>query len=347
MFIAATGMVCPVGLTAPAACAALRAKVAGFTDLPFSDARGEPITGASVPEVGNLPRRASHLVEMLARALAEVLHSQPIASWQQVPLLIGLAETGRPGAPPELPGMVIAEVQKKLNVRFHPQHSRVFASGHTAGFEALRVARDLFNSGSVPACIVAAVDSLLIARTLRWLDEQFRLKTPANRDGVIPGEAAAAVLLQKTASQGTTTEISGLGFADEKAHIASGEPLLGLGLTAATRTALGEARLGLHEIDLRISDVTGELYGFKELPLVTARLMRVVRQQEQPLWHWAEAIGDTGAAAGVAQLVAADAALRKGYAPGNRVLGFTSAAGGARAAAVLHRWPRTSIPAKV
>ena len=81
--------------------------------------------------------------------------------------------------------------------------------------------------------------------------------------------------------------------------------------------------------------MTGELYGFKELPLVEARLMRVVRKQEQPLWHWAEAIGDTGAAAGVAQLVAADEAFRKGYAPGPRMRLHDQRRSGARAAAVL------------
>src|SRR5439155_17700411 len=179
--------------------------------------------------------------------------------------------------------------------------------------------------------------SFVNAATLLWLDEHFRLKTPANRDGVIPGEAAAAVLLQKTPPPEAVTEVIGLGFGTEKAHILSEEPLLGLGMAEAARAALAEARLGLHEIDWRFADVTGELYGFKELPLMEGWLMRVVRKQEQPLWHWAESIGDCGAAAGIMQLVAVDDAFRKGYAPGDRVIGLTSSAPGVRAAAVLRR----------
>ena len=35
----AAGMVCSVGLTAAAACAAMRAKVAGFKDLPYAGQR--------------------------------------------------------------------------------------------------------------------------------------------------------------------------------------------------------------------------------------------------------------------------------------------------------------------
>lgn len=185
---------------------------------------------------------------------------------------------------------------------------------------------------------MACVDSLVNLQTLRWLDRNFRLKTPANRDGLIPGEAAAAVLLQSAPKPRTVTEVVGLGFGKESAHILSEEPLLGLGLTLATRQALSEANLDLHEIDGRLSDVTGETYGFKELALVTARIMRTSRKREQPLWHWSEAIGDTGAAAGVAQLVFADEAFRKGYAPGERMIGWTSAEPGDRAAVVLrHR----------
>ena len=43
-----------------------------------------------------------------------------------------------------------------------------------------------------PACLVCGVDSYINARSLHWLDRNSRLKTPANSDGVIPGEAAAA-----------------------------------------------------------------------------------------------------------------------------------------------------------
>jgi 3-oxoacyl-[acyl-carrier-protein] synthase-1 len=94
-----------------------------------------------------------------------------------------------------------------------------------------------------------------------------------------------------------------------------------------------------------VSDVTGEQYGFKEIPLMEARLFRTVRKEDQPLWHWAEAIGDTGAIAGIAQLILADQALRKGYAPASTAICLTSALEGARAVAVVrdvHRSGRLS-----
>jgi 3-oxoacyl-[acyl-carrier-protein] synthase-1 len=340
MLIVATGMVCPVGFNASAACSAKRAGISALKDLPYHDNQGQPIVGATVPGIEAFPRRAPQLVELLVQSLADLLKSPIVQSWDKVPLLVGLAEADRPGGEAGLVESFVARVQQAVNIGFHPQHSRAYASGHTAAFQALAVARRLLDDATIPACLVCGVDSFINARSLLSLERNFRLKTPSNRDGAIPGEAAATVLLQKRLSTGGATEIAGLGFGKEKAHILSDGPLLGLGLTEAVRTALAEAKLCLHEIDCRMSDATGELYGFKELPLVEARLMRVVRKQEQPLWHWAEAIGDTGAAAGVLQLVAADEAFRKGYAPGERFICMTSSEAGDRAAAVLRRPPR-------
>jgi 3-oxoacyl-[acyl-carrier-protein] synthase-1 len=340
MFIGATGMVCPVGLSAVTACAAKRAGLTALKHLPYIDNAGEPIVGAVVPGIDPALRRAPRLVELLSKSLTDLLKEQPGKRWEQVPLLVGLAELDRPGGGAELADSIVRRVEEALSVRFHPQHSRAFSAGHTAGFEALRVARELLEGGSIAACVVCGVDSLVNAGTLLWLQRHFRLKTPANRDGVIPGEAAAAVLLQNQPGPATATQVVGLGFGKEKAHILSEEPLIGLGLAEAARTALAEAKHGYHEIDLRTSDVTGELYGFKELTLIGSRQMRTVRKRGQPVWHWAEAIGDSGAAAGIAQLVLVEEAFRKGYVPGELVIGLTSSAPGDRAAVVLKRASR-------
>lgn len=335
MFITSSAMVCPVGLTALTACAAKRAGLSALADLPFPDNSGKPIVGSAVPDVDLAMGSDDRILRLLTGALSDLLEQCSGFKWERVPILIALAEPGRPGGQADLAGSVVARVQQTLGVRFQPQASRAFASGHTGGFEALRAARECLRSGAAAACVVCGVDSYLNPQSLLWLDRQYRLKTSANRDGVIPGEAASAALVQSEPVNGAAVHIRGLGFSTELAHILSEEPLMARGLADAARIALAEATLGFHEIDLRLSDVTGELYGFKELPLVEGRLMRVIRKVEQPLWHWSEAIGDSGAAAGVAQLVLADQAFRKGYAPGQSAICLTSSVPGGRAVAVL------------
>ncbi len=280
--------------------------------------------------------RGLRLVELLGMALTDCLESVPGQDTKEIPLLVALEETGRPDGDAELVKTIVANVSEKLSVSFHAKLSRVITKGHIGGFEALRIARELTEDSEIPGCLVCGVDSYINKAVIDWLDQHWRLKHEDNSNGVIPGEAAAAVFVSRKAlpQMETKIRVAGLGFGEEQANVLSEEPLLGLGLTAAARTALAEANLKMNEIDLRLSDVTGESYGFKEHTLMLCRVMREGRE-ELPIWHCADSIGDTGAAAGVCQLVIAHDAFTKGYAPGNNAACYTSSVFGDRASAVL------------
>lgn len=335
MYIGATGMVCSVGLNAAAACAAMRAGISGFDELPYWDKKIMPVVGAAVPCLGRELQFGPRLVRMLVMALRDCLSKTPNLPLQKVPLVVCLAESGRPGAWSDQ--SIILQAQEELGTTFHPHLSSVISRGHTAGFNGLQTARKLLNAHTVPGCLVCGVDSYINASSLFWLDQHWRLKREDHIDGVIPGEAAAAVYVQGRATQETAAEVIGLGFGYENSSVLTEEPLLGLGLAEACRQALAEAGLGFHDLDFRLSDVTGENYGFREHVLAEARLARVVRSQSQPLWHPVESIGDTGAAAGIIQLVMASAAWTKGYAPGKYAACFTSSVPGKRAVALLRQ----------
>jgi 3-oxoacyl-[acyl-carrier-protein] synthase-1 len=333
MFVIATGMVCPVGLNASAACAALRAGINQFRELPYHDNEDQPIVGAAVPGLAHDLKRGQRLVELLAGAIVDCVRDVT-ASWQRVPLLVALAEPNRPGNDPHGASAILETVQDKVGIHFHPQLSRVFLQGHTAGFSALRVARELTQDPDVPGCLVCGVDSYINASSLLWLHDNWRLKTEENSDGVIPGEAAASVYVQRRPPQAQpSVAVAGMGFAFEEAGVLTGEPLRGKALAEAARQALAEAGLQMHEVDFRLSDVTGESYGFREQSLAVAGVMRIVRQ-DLPLWHCADSIGDTGAAAGLCQLVVAFHAFHKRYSPGTKSICFTSGVQGDRAAVV-------------
>ncbi|WP_053144578.1 3-oxoacyl-ACP synthase [Pseudomonas sp. P97.38] len=336
LFITGTGMVSPVGLCVASACAARRAGLSALSELPFLDNDGEPIIGAAVPTLDlDLPA-SPRLSKLFMQALAELVQNAPTLAFKEVPLLLCLAEPERPGVDIRaLAQTILQDLATRLGIQFHPGLSKVIPCGHVAGLRALHEASRLIFDAGVPACVVGGVDSLLNASTLQWLDQHRRLKTSTHVDGLFPGEAAAAVLVQAHRQADTCLQICGLGFAQEQAPLLSCKPFRAEGLAEAARAALAQSNLGLHQIDLRLSDATGEQFGFKEIPLMEARLWRTVRKEDQPLWHWAQAMGDTGAVAGIAQLILADQALRKGYAPGNTAICLTSALQGARAVAVV------------
>jgi len=251
-------------------------------------------------------------------------------------LLVSLSEPARPGSG-DLTSSVVSLVQNALGIKFHPSLSQPITKGHVGGFEGLRIGRELLKNPGVPRFIVCGVDSYINASTIFWLDQNSRLKRENQMDGVVPGEAAAAVYVQRSRGETGEVQIVGLGFGRERATLLSGEPLLGHGLAAAVKAALTEAAWGFHDVDFRVSDVTGETYGYREHTLAEARLVTKVRIEPQPIWHAADCLGDTGAAASLIQLAWVTAALQKGYAPGPRALCFTSSLHGDRAVAAVRR----------
>lgn len=330
--IQGTGLVTSVGLSAPAACAAIRAKLTNPVDTRFIDAAGEWIVAHEVP-MEPPARGVERLARMAAMTIEEALHSVPRDQWRSIPLLLCVAERERPGRLAGLDDRLFDRVQQLLDTNF-AAGSAVVAHGRVSAAVALSAARDLLRSGGRTRVIVAATDSLLNGSSLSSYERADRLLTDRNSNGFMPGEAGAALLLGLPGPQ-PELHCTGLGFAVEAAHIDSGEPLRGDGLANAFRHALADAGRELHEMDFRITDVSGEQYYFKEAALALSRTLRV-RKEAFDIWHPAESTGETGAVSGVALLALGDHACRKGYAIGPDILIHMSNDSGQRAAAVLH-----------
>lgn len=329
--IKAAGLVTSVGLCAPSCCAAIRAKLSNPIETAFVNGLAERIVGHEVPL--EIPWRGRYrLIHLAAMALNECAAELSLEELARIPLFLCVAETQRPGRDAGLDDSLLRDICDELQVEFAPQ-SEVVALGRVSVAHALARSRAVIQAGVAPFALMIGVDSLLREETLDAYDRAQRLLTHANSNGFLPGEGAGAILVGRPAAQ-AELRCTGLGFATEQAHVDSDLPLRGDGLAYAARAALNEAGCGLHDIDYRIADVSGEHYYFKEAALMVGRLART-RRAEHELWHPAECIGETGALAGLAMLVVAEAAARRGYAPGRRVLSHFSGDHGERAAAVF------------
>ncbi len=327
-----TGLVTPVGLNAPAACAAFRAKVSNPSETRFMGSDGEWIMGHQVP----LPqpwRGLTRLSKMAAMAIDEALQHVPKAEWGQLPMLLCVAERERPGRMAGLDDQLFLMIQEELGASF-AAHSMVITQGRVAAAVAMAQARALITQGKAKRVLVAAVDSMLSWSTLKHYFQQHRLLTATNSNGFMPGEGAGAMLIGGTQASGTQLVCSGVGFGIEKAHLASEEPLRADGLTRAIKAALEDASCQMHDMDYRITDLAGEQYYFKEAVLASTRTMRVLKE-EFDIWHPAECIGEVGAVAGVAILAMASAACQKGYTKGSGILCHMANDAGQRAAMTL------------
>lgn len=326
-----TGLVTPVGLTAADSCAAFRAKISNPSETRFADSSGDWIMGHQV-ELSQPWRGLDKLARMAAMAIVEALEGIPRADWPSLPVLLCVAETDRPGRPPGIDDQLMPAIQDELGLRFSSRCA-VVPHGRAGVASALLLARDLLEPQSSSPVLIVAADSLVSWPTLQHYASRDRLLLATNSNGFLPGEGAGALLVGMPRSGVAEMLCVGIGLNQEAAHIDSGEPLRGDGLVQAMRAAFSESGIEMHEVDYRISDVSGEQYYFKEASLALDRSLRV-RKSQIELWHPADSIGECGSVSGIACLAAAQAAARKGYAPGAHALLHFSNDNGLRAAVV-------------
>jgi 3-oxoacyl-[acyl-carrier-protein] synthase-1 len=331
--ISCVSMVSPVGYSAAATCAALRAGVAAFEELDYPDNNGMPLKGARIDAIAPAKRGRERLIALARLAMEHIDADAAVAlPWSQMPIILCTRERDVPGT--RLNG-ILSGLRLPDGSMLTQRRTAHIPNGQTSAFVALLQARKMLAEGNDPACLLLALDSLIDARTLAWLDGQMRLKTSAVTDGLIPGEAACLAVVSRVPLRPHFVVVRGLGLGTETATAANEEPFRADGLTAALRAALAEARIEMHDVAFRLSDVAGESYAFEELVLAQMRNMRKTRP-EQRLWHAGDCIGDTGAAAGLIQFAWAEQAFHRGYAPGGlAALHGSSMAFSGRAAAVV------------
>lgn len=331
MAIFATGLVTSAGLSAPAACAALRANIANPTTTRFVDGNGDWILAHEVP-LEEPWRGAEKLARMAWMAIQEVLASTQTEERTRIPILLCISEPQRPGRPQDIDTGLLDRIQDLAGFRF-AAGSSVLPNGRAGTTLAFTLARQLLARERVARVVICATDSLLMAGTLAHYSDRHRLLTRDNADGFIPGEGAGALLVGPV-EESARVVCEGVGFALEPASVDTDQPLRADGLVNAIRIALDESGNGLHDMRFRVSDLSGEQYYFKEATLALSRILRV-RVPELTIWHPAECFGETGAAAGVAAIAAVFAAFRNGYAPGSPCLAHFSGDDGRRSALVL------------
>lgn len=329
--VESVGMVSSVGLDAPSTCAAVRARVSRFEEIPFHDEEEKPIIAASAVEVVGGRQGHRRLGPLLVQALRECLEQSPFPITPSVPWFVALDGPDRADHPGDLHIRLTEELRPLWGAGQPP--IKFFQSGCLSFFQALQSARESLSSGGASACVVAAVDSLINGSMLEALEAEERLKTEDGSEGCIPGEAAAAILVRKAPSSKGIVELTGLGFGDEPS--ASGTVAnKGIGLAAAIRNALADAGISLFDVDFRVGGMTGEQSVFDEASTGVARVQRIHKDNFE-LWVPAEKLGYVGAALPACMLVLTAFGIRKGYAPGPSAVLFGFSKSHLRAACIV------------
>ncbi len=211
--------------------------------------------------------------------------------------------------------------------------------GHAAGLLAVEQAAQRLRLEETDMAVVIGIDSLLTAGHLAWLDDRNKLKTDYRPSGLIPGEGAAAVVLERLDDARRRQapiygELAAVGAAHEEIPFDGPEPTQAAALGRAVQDVLARCGRDPGVFGDVLCDLNGERGRFLEWGLIETRCLRLLRDGWR-LHHPVDCTGDLGAATGVFLLGLGAGLLRWGHALRQGVLIAAASERGERACAAL------------
>jgi 3-oxoacyl-[acyl-carrier-protein] synthase-1 len=344
--VTAIGMVTPVGLDAKSSCASLRAGLSLMQELDYFSVENEwfqdnPVVGCPVTGVTDGMLGLGRWSKLGARGLEDLIAGAKLDAKDLAAtgLFVALPTLDRPGVDARIATMLGRRFAEWLDVPSLETSTRVFPRGHAGAVEATMAARDALAQREITRAIVGGIDSLLEPDTLAYLLDKRRLKSEDQIDGLIPGEGAAFFALEperEASRRGAEVlaVLDGAASAVEPITVWSDEASPATGLSQAIDDVFARLVDRGADTGLLIGDLNGETYRARELGLIAPRVLAHLRPGWK-LWHPADCIGDTGAAAGAIAACMAARAFQRGYARVPRVLVFAGSDDGLRGALSL------------
>lgn len=222
-------------------------------------------------------------------------------------------------------------------------HQKTYHGGHTGIVDALHDAVEGIASGVMQRCVVGGIESCVDPAVLTASVACGVLKTAANPDGFMPGEAAAFILIESTRSaQGRDVMpcgiVDGLVKSQEAYHRLDQDSPLGQALARAIVRSLGTSRAGGDAVGFVMGDLNGDSFRAKEWGNALVRLSGQWNLGNLPLWLPALSFGEIGASTGAVAICMGVRALQRGYAPADRALGWLVGDDGSRGAFCLRKY---------
>ncbi len=349
--ITGIGAVTPIGVSAIETAASVRAGICRFREDAFyvplgaeddGDGRGSAralAAGVTASAVATLPPSAAgaaRIFELALRATSDLLRDRTVVAG---------AEAGPTGwflALPEEDAVTASwGVAKSLGPalldRLGDRASTVGAVRAQGGAGSLAVVGDAvaaIRGGAIARAIVVAADTFIDRDRLSLLDRDLRIKSPRAGAGMIPGEAATALVLESAVAAvrrraRVLATLGEVGTGEEPQTICGDRESSGRGLTHALRAALAGG--ASHTPRWVLCDLNGEAYRAVEWGTVSVRLARELGPGAR-LTHPADCLGEVGAAIGGVLIAQALGGFARGYAPAPEALLWAGSDRGLRAA---------------
>ncbi|TPM27842.1 beta-ketoacyl synthase [Mesorhizobium sp. B2-2-2] len=328
----------PLGFSASASAAAVRAGISGIQNHPYMiDRFGERMKVALDVGIDTALNGADRAVAIATSPALDAL--APLRGiGQSVPVAM-IVSTGepRPGQNGDFAASIYARLRARLSRNVALAGGGSNAGGHAGGMLAIHHGCKLLREDKAQFCLAGGVDTYLEPETLEWLDDQEQLHSDENTYGFCPGEGAGFCLMTRLQTARDFVikpllEVVCTSVASEENRIKTQTVCLGEGLSTAFQLLFDDAPID--PVDRIICDMNGERYRGNEYGFAVLRnpaRFKDAADFETPADCW----GDVGAASGplfVSLVAEADA---RGYSKGPLSLIWASSENGTRAAVLL------------
>jgi 3-oxoacyl-[acyl-carrier-protein] synthase-1 len=329
----------PLGLDAQQTGMFLRTGFAAMDQAALGPA-GEPITICHQPAISGDLRGIERAIALSQPALDEALATvaEPLGAGTRAKLIVNLdpaVALDEAGA-----GRLAAALHRSCRSALSDTSLTVGARGEAgAGFALAEALVDL-DKGEIDAVILGGVHTDYDEQAIARLAQQGRLQDNENLDSIIPGEAAAVVVLtsERHASRADLpiqARLCGLATAMEAARFDNDVPAA---LARGATKAMQEATASLEERELHagwvLSDLGFELWRMREWQSILVRANSILGPPYR-IDTPAHRIGALGAAALPLCLTLAAEGFRADYAPSPIALIMAGSEAGERAAMVV------------
>ncbi|WHZ21857.1 MAG: hypothetical protein OJF47_000969 [Nitrospira sp.] len=374
--ITAVGMASSLGWDAASACAAARAglsRAAELDNYTLWDEQSKapiPMIGHRVTQgaggfqgIGRLARLGTIALQDLQARVA-----LPVSTLARTGLFINLASSYyreqalvqravHPDATDEEESLDTSEAKNRearlraelpsLLLRFSdlaipPEHCRVLFGDEAGVFGLIQETADLVRRGALDQCLVGGIDSNSDPERLALLSELGLLKGPDNPSGLIPGEAAAFVLIERLdrareRTSNVPVALGALAVTREPIHRFGNVPSAGVALAEVVARAVASEDEKTGALRVMIGGLNGDRWRAMEWGCALVRLRASGAIKEVEEWFPSVSFGETGAAAGAVSIVMAEQAFARGYTRGERIGVWASSDSGFKGAGCVYR----------
>lgn len=231
---------------------------------------------------------------------------------------------------------LLKNIVKQYALPVGEANMKTFFTGNAGVISSVKAASEAISSGEVKRVIILGIDSLIGEADIEYFASEKRLKTPLTANGLSPGEAAAAILVEdiETARQRNAAIrcfINSVNTGMEANNFYSDKNNDGNGLYNVLRQSLN----GKESIASIYGDRNGESWRDIEFGNALMKTGQYCDLQNAVVHTPAECFGDTGAASGAVAICTATQSFVRNYAHCDDILVFSSSVTGEVGSALL------------